>query len=126
MTATCTICRLKPAQPLTEPPVCSDCRGLSDFVQDYENPPVTESERWELERERLLDINAKLLAALQRMGRNPPPVIVTRREDALAMVRSAMLIATTFPEMRTQALASESLFKRNRHNGFQGDGKTDR
>jgi septal ring factor EnvC (AmiA/AmiB activator) len=48
---------------------------------------------------------AKLLAALQRMGRNPPPVIITRREDALQMVRSAMLIATTFPEMRTQALA---------------------
>lgn len=48
---------------------------------------------------------AKLLAALQRMGRNPPPVIVTRREDALQMVRSAMLIATTFPEMRTQAIA---------------------
>ena len=47
---------------------------------------------------------AKLLAALQRMGRNPPPVIITRREDALAMVRSAMLIATTFPEMRAQAL----------------------
>lgn len=41
---------------------------------------------------------AKLLAALQRMGRNPPPVIITRREDALQMVRSAMLIATTFPK----------------------------
>jgi septal ring factor EnvC (AmiA/AmiB activator) len=48
---------------------------------------------------------SRLLAALQRMGRNPPPVIITRREDALQMVRSAMLIATTFPEMRTQALA---------------------
>jgi len=45
-----------------------------------------------------------LLAALQRMGRNPPPVIITRREDALKMVRSAMLLATAFPEMRTQAL----------------------
>ena len=35
---------------------------------------------------------AKLLAAMQRMGRNPPPVMVTRREDALEMVRSAMLL----------------------------------
>ena len=26
---------------------------------------------------------AKLLAALQRMGRNPPPVLITQREDAL-------------------------------------------
>jgi murein hydrolase activator len=45
-----------------------------------------------------------LLAALQRMGRNPPPVIVTKREDALRMVRSAMLLAAAFPGMRTQAL----------------------
>lgn len=51
-----------------------------------------------------------LLAALQRMGRNPPPVMITRREDALSMVRSAMLLASAFPEMRTQALAlSEKL-----------------
>lgn len=48
---------------------------------------------------------AKLLAALQRMGRNPPPVMITRREDALEMVRSAKLLAATLPEMRTQALA---------------------
>ena len=46
---------------------------------------------------------AKLLSVLQRMGRNPPPVIVTRREDALAMVRSAMLLAQAFPEMREEA-----------------------
>jgi murein hydrolase activator len=45
-----------------------------------------------------------LLAALQRMGRNPPPVIVTKRKDALEMVRSAMLLAAAFPGMRTQAL----------------------
>lgn len=47
---------------------------------------------------------AKLLAALQRMGRNPPPVLITRREDALGMVRSAMLLAAAFPEMRSQAV----------------------
>lgn len=48
---------------------------------------------------------AKLLGALQRMGRNPPPVMMTRRDDALEMVRSAMLLATTFPELRDQALS---------------------
>ncbi len=47
---------------------------------------------------------SKLLAVLQRMGRNPPPVMITKREDALKMVRSAMLIAAAFPEMRTQAM----------------------
>jgi septal ring factor EnvC (AmiA/AmiB activator) len=46
-----------------------------------------------------------LLAAMQRMGRNPPPVMVTRREDALDMVRSAMLLASAFPELRGQAVA---------------------
>jgi murein hydrolase activator len=48
---------------------------------------------------------AALLAALQRMGRNPPPVLVTRREDALKMVRSAMLLASAFPDLRDQALS---------------------
>ncbi len=46
---------------------------------------------------------AKLFSAMQRMGRNPPPVIITRREDALQMVRSAMLLARAFPELKTQA-----------------------
>ena len=46
-----------------------------------------------------------LLAAMQRMGRNPPPVMITRREDALSMVRSAMLLAAVFPELRGQATA---------------------
>ncbi len=48
---------------------------------------------------------AKLLAALQRMGRNPPPVLITQREDALKMVRSAMLLASAFPELGDQAKA---------------------
>lgn len=46
-----------------------------------------------------------LLAAMQRMGRNPPPVMITRREDALSMVRSAMLLASVFPQLRGQAVA---------------------
>ncbi|WP_290979714.1 peptidoglycan DD-metalloendopeptidase family protein [Hyphomicrobium sp.] len=48
---------------------------------------------------------AALLSALQKMGRNPPPVLVTRREDALKMVRSAMLLASAFPDLRDQALS---------------------
>lgn len=47
---------------------------------------------------------AALLAALQRIGRNPPPVLVTRREDALKMVRSAMLLSSAFPDLRDQAV----------------------
>lgn len=48
---------------------------------------------------------SQLLGALQRMGRNPPPVLVTRREDALKMVRSAMLLSAAFPELKGQALS---------------------
>ncbi len=47
---------------------------------------------------------ATLLAALQRMGRNPPPVLFTQRADALQVVRSAMLLASAFPELRKDAL----------------------
>jgi septal ring factor EnvC (AmiA/AmiB activator) len=48
---------------------------------------------------------AVLLGAMQRMGRNPPPVMITRREDALQMVRSAMILAHAFPELAEQATA---------------------
>lgn len=48
---------------------------------------------------------SSLLAALQRMGRNPPPVLITRREDALQMVRSAMLLSSAFPELKDKALS---------------------
>lgn len=46
---------------------------------------------------------AQLLAAMQRMGRQPPPALITRRDDNLKTVRSAMLLATVFPELRYQA-----------------------
>jgi septal ring factor EnvC (AmiA/AmiB activator) len=75
---------------------------------------VIESRLGELEaQEKLLrgslsqrhDSIARLLGAIQRMGRNPPPVMMTKREDALSMVRSAMMLATAFPQLRDQALA---------------------
>ena len=48
---------------------------------------------------------ADVLAALQRIGRKPPPAIVVRPEDALASVRSAILVGALLPELRTQAEA---------------------
>lgn len=47
----------------------------------------------------------ELLMVLQRMGNNPPPAMITHRKDALAMVRSAMMLATIFPNYRDEALA---------------------
>jgi septal ring factor EnvC (AmiA/AmiB activator) len=45
----------------------------------------------------------QMLSAMQRIGRTPPPAIVTRRDDALAVVRGAMLLAEVFPELKYQA-----------------------
>jgi septal ring factor EnvC (AmiA/AmiB activator) len=44
-----------------------------------------------------------MLSAMQRIGRTPPPALDTRRDDALAMVRSAMLLAQVFPELKYEA-----------------------
>ena len=45
----------------------------------------------------------KMLAAIGRIGRQPPPPLVTQRKDALGMVHSAMLLSRLFPELRFQA-----------------------
>jgi septal ring factor EnvC (AmiA/AmiB activator) len=51
----------------------------------------------------------EVLAALQRMGRRPPPALLVQPDDALEAVRSAMMLGAVLPEMRQQAasLASE-------------------
>jgi septal ring factor EnvC (AmiA/AmiB activator) len=46
---------------------------------------------------------AEVLAALQRIGRQGPPALLVPAEDALASVRSAMLLGAIVPEMRQQA-----------------------
>src|SRR6266851_6112057 len=48
---------------------------------------------------------AEVLAALQRIGRQTPPGLMIRAEDALQSVRSAMLLGALLPEMRMQAEA---------------------
>lgn len=45
---------------------------------------------------------AEVLAALQRMGLNPPPAILVKPDDALSSVRSAILLGAVVPEMRTE------------------------
>ncbi|NKB51711.1 MAG: peptidoglycan DD-metalloendopeptidase family protein [Rhizobiaceae bacterium] len=46
---------------------------------------------------------SEVLAALQRMGTNPPPALLVRPEDALASVRSAILLGSVVPEIGSQA-----------------------
>jgi murein hydrolase activator len=52
---------------------------------------------------------ANVLAALQRIGRKPPPAILVSPEDALQSVRTAILLGAVVPEMRkeTEALAAD-------------------
>jgi len=48
---------------------------------------------------------ADVLAALQRMGRRPPPALMVSPSDALQAVRTAILLGAVVPEMRHEAEA---------------------
>ena len=48
------------------------------------------------------DVLAEVLGGLQRMGLSPPPAILVTPDDALASVRSAILLGAVVPELRTQ------------------------
>jgi len=70
------------------------------------------SERQEAVRLSLVSrrsVLAEVLAALQRIGRDPPPALLVSPEDALSSVRSAILLGAVVPEIRaeTEALASD-------------------
>ena len=45
----------------------------------------------------------EILAALQRVGHQPPPALVVQPEDALQAVRTAITLGAVLPEMRAQA-----------------------
>jgi septal ring factor EnvC (AmiA/AmiB activator) len=49
------------------------------------------------------DVLAEVLGALQRMGHRPPPALLVRPEDALASVRSAILLGAVVPDLRSAA-----------------------
>jgi murein hydrolase activator len=55
------------------------------------------------------EVIVEVIAALQRMGRQPPPALVVSPEDALRAVRIAIALGAVLPEMRSQtdALAGD-------------------
>jgi murein hydrolase activator len=57
------------------------------------------------------NVIAAVLAALQRMGRRPPPAILVNPQDMLTAIRTSMLLGAVVPELRaeTDALASDLL-----------------
>ena len=54
---------------------------------------------------------SEVLAALERMGLNPPPAILVEPDDALKSVRSAALLGTLVPEMREKTLSLSASLK---------------
>ena len=45
---------------------------------------------------------SEVLAALQMMGKNPPPALLVTPQDALVSVRSAILLGSVVPEIRSE------------------------
>ncbi len=45
---------------------------------------------------------AEVLAALQRIGRRPPPAVLVRPEDILDAVRASMLLGAVVPDLRQE------------------------
>ena len=45
---------------------------------------------------------SEVLAALQMMGKNPPPALLVTPQDALISVRSAILLGSVVPEIRSE------------------------
>jgi septal ring factor EnvC (AmiA/AmiB activator) len=54
------------------------------------------------------EVLATLLGALQRMGLQPPPALLVKPSDALAAVRSSMVLGAVLPELRIEAEALSS------------------
>ncbi|WP_349359104.1 peptidoglycan DD-metalloendopeptidase family protein [Stappia sp.] len=51
------------------------------------------------------DVLAEVLAALQRIGKRPPPALAVRPQDALGAVRSALLLNAVMPDIHLEARA---------------------
>jgi len=87
-------------------------RGIESKIADTQErlKPLDENER---NIRKSLDgrraVIGEVLAALQRIGRRPPPALITTPEDALQAVRTAMVLGAVLPEMRqeVQALAND-------------------
>lgn len=48
-------------------------------------------------------VTAEVLAAMQRIGRKPPPALLVQPDDALSAMRAAVLLGAVVPEMRDEA-----------------------
>ncbi|MCB1491051.1 MAG: peptidoglycan DD-metalloendopeptidase family protein [Rhodobiaceae bacterium] len=77
---------------------------ISELEDRLEELGIREQDLRQALRERR-DVLAHLIAALQRVGRNPPPALLVHPDDALASIRSAIALGAVVPQMRGQAEA---------------------
>ncbi|MTI43787.1 septal ring factor EnvC (AmiA/AmiB activator) [Roseibium hamelinense] len=87
-------------------------QGLESDLTDAERRLRRLGENEDAVRQSLFarrEVLSQVLAALQRIGRRPPPALVVRPSDALSAVRSAILLNAVMPELRveTEALATD-------------------
>ena len=78
-------------------------RKLSQEISPIEDRLMEYRTHEDAIRQSLSDRRAVLsevLAALQRMGLNPPPAILVTPQDALSSVRSAILLGAVVPQLR--------------------------
>ncbi len=80
-------------------------KKLAQDIEDIEDRLVTLSGRADAVRRSMATRRgslAEVLGALERLGRNPPPALVVRPEDALSSVRTAIMLGAVIPEMRSE------------------------
>ena len=49
-------------------------------------------------------VTGEVLAAMQRIGRKPPPAVLVAPEDVLSAMRAAILLGAVLPDMRDEAM----------------------
>jgi len=77
----------------------ADVTASEDRLQGLKGAEAVLTARLESRR----DDMAELLAALTRLDRHPPPALAVRPDDALASIRSALLLGTLVPELQAEA-----------------------
>ncbi len=80
-------------------------RGLEQRLQTLTASEAAIRRSLESRREVIVEV----FAALQRMGRRPPPAVLVRPEDMLEAVRASIMLGAVLPELRAEAeiLASD-------------------
>ncbi len=79
--------------------------AASDRTERRLTTLMTQEDRLRASLSQRRAVLAEVLAALQRVGRHPPPAILVRPEDALASVRSAILLGAVVPDLQAAAEA---------------------